>query len=370
MVEKASGGCKAASCSFYSHKQENTPATALLGERSVPGSLVECNQQLFSGRLKRVAELSHLMNFRHLLHAFFVCFVTAAVAVAQNQTPRPPTSLPAQQLQPTPTVEPLPQDANQYVRQAIQHEMEEQDRDHTHWRYRYHKEEERYSYDRDVIETSEGKLSRTLLWNGQPLDADGRKKDEERMHQMLSDPEERAKRAKREKDDGEKAQRLLKAIPEAFVFRYDGEEEGTIRLTFTPNPHYSAPNRELQVLHSLSGKIWIDRASNRLARVEGALIEDVSFGLGLLGRLNKGGTFKVVQQQVGPAHWEVVALDINMTGRAVIFKTINVKQREQYSDFRRVPDSLTLGQAYEILQKDPNPVSASSGGDAHPQAKN
>ncbi len=97
-------------------------------------------------------------------------------------------------------------------------------------------------------------------------------------------------------------------------------ENGQVRLTFFPNPHYNAPNRELQVFRSMSGKMWIDRAAGRLARMDGSLFEDVTFGWGLLGRLNKGGTFSVVQSQVGQDHWEMIALDVNMSGHADHFQ--------------------------------------------------
>lgn len=315
------------------------------------------------------------MNSRHLLHAILVCFLAVA-SVAQNHLPRPQeTSTPTPAVQQPPPaatpapLEPLPQDANQYVRQIVERELAEQERDDSHWRYSLHREDDKGSQDRDVIETGEGSLSRTLLKFGRPLTADERAQDEARMRRQISDPAERAKHAKRERDDAQKAKNMLKAIPDAFIFQYDGEEDGLVRLAFTPNPHYNAPNRELQVFHSLRGKLWTNRAASRLARVEGSLFEDVTFGFGLLGRLNKGGSFMVVQQQVAPAHWEIVSLEIKMTGHAVIFKTINVRQLQRLTDFLRVSNSLTLRQAFEILQKEPNPVSAGTHAALNPQGK-
>jgi hypothetical protein len=303
-----------------------------------------------------------LMHPRPFFQVLVLLCAMAAFAVAQNPTPVQPGNVSGQQEQPPPlqALSPLPQDATAYVRQAIQHELAEQDRDHTHWRYQLHREDEKNSYDRDVIETSDGNISRTLLWNGQPLTPELRDKDNERINKLLHDPGERAKHIKREKEDGEKARQMLNAVPDAFVFRYDGEEDGRVRLAFTPNPHYDAPNRELQVFRALSGKLWIDRATNRLAGIDGALFEDVTFGFGLLGRLNKGGTFKVLQRQVGPNHWEVVSLEVNMSGHAIVFKNINVRQRQKLTDFRRMPDSLTLPQAYQMLQSDPHSVSAAN----------
>ena len=155
---------------------------------------------------------------------------------------------------------------------------------------------------------------------------------------------------------------MFNAIPEAFIFKYEGAENGEVRLSFFPNPRYNAPTRELQVFRSLSGMIWIDRAALRMSRLDGSLFEDVTFGWGLLGRLNKGGTFSVRQSRVGDDHWEIVALDVKMAGHAVIFKTINVKQLQRLTGFHRISDNMTISEAYQLLEKDNSTVSAENQG--------
>ena len=42
-------------------------------------------------------------------------------------------------------------------------------------------------------------------------------------------------------------------------------------------------------------------------------------------------------------------MTVDMKGKALLFKTINVQQTETRSDFQRVPDDLTLTQAADIL---------------------
>lgn len=258
----------------------------------------------------------------------------------------------------TGSLPPLPTDANQYVKDTIKYQMEADAADHTHWRYRIHREDEKGAQDRDVIDTKDGQLARTLLINGQPLTPEQRAADEARMKKLVQDPGERAKRAKRAKDDEDKGTQMLKAIPDAFIFKYQGAENGQVSLSFFPNPHYDAPTRELQVFRSMSGKMWIDRAERRMARLDGSLFEDVTFGWGLLGRLNKGGTFSITQSRVGDNHWEYVSLDVKMVGHAVIFKSINVKQQERLTDFHRVSDNLTISEAYQLLEKGDTAVSA------------
>lgn len=270
---------------------------------------------------------------------------------AQNQKPGLATSdehaAPAR-----PQTPPLPTDATQFVREVIHHELEAEAQDHSHWRYRAHREDEKSNVDKDVIETRDGELTRTLLLWGRPLTADERQKDEERMQKLVSDPAERAKRAKREKEDSDKGHEMFKAIPDAFIFKYDGIENGLVRLAFFPNPNYDAPTRELRVFRALSGKMWIDPVQKHVVRIDGQLFEDVTFGWGILARLYKGGTFEVNMREVGPGHWDMTSLDVNMSGHAILFKNISVKQHQTQSEFRRVPDNLTMAQAYNLLQKD------------------
>lgn len=290
------------------------------------------------------------MNLRRLLWSLGVFLYSANLVFAQQISHTPAeTPLP-----------PLPPDANQYIRGIVKNELNADATDHSHWRYRIHREDDKGSQDRDVIETKDGQLARTLLINGRPLTPQDRANDDARMKKLVQDASDRAKREKRLKDDSDRVEQMFKAIPDAFIFKYDGEENGQIRLTFFPNPHYEAPNRELQVFKALSGKMWIDRAAGRLARMDGTLFEDVTFGWGLLGRLNKGGTFSVIQRRVGDDHWEVVSLDVKMSGHAIIFKTINVKQMQRLTDFHRVSNDLTIAQAYQMLVNPENPVSAES----------
>ena len=287
-------------------------------------------------------------------------FAVPAWLPAQNQGQPLPTQPPNQTQPPSQTNSSpaLPSDPNQFVREAVYHSIEAEKNDHSHWRYRFHREDEKNNYDRDVVETEQGDLARTLLLRGQPLTQEERKRDEERMRKLVSSEEERAQRAKRVKEDGDKAQQMFKAIPDAFDFKYAGTEAGLVRLTFYPKPDYDPPTRDLKVFRSMSGDVLIDPEQRRLARIDGRLFEDVTFGWGFLARLSKGGTFRVTQRQVAPGHWEIVGLDVRMSGHAILFKNISFTQHEVKSEFRRMPDGLTLAQAYQILERDQGAVSA------------
>ena len=79
-------------------------------------------------------------------------------------------------------------------------------------------------------------------------------------------------------------------------------------------------------------------------RLEGHLQQDVDFGWGILGRLNKGGWIVIEQADVGEHQWRIVHFKMSMSGR-VVFKTKVFDTTEDQSQFAPVPVELTYKQA-------------------------
>ena len=276
-----------------------------------------------------------------------LCLI-AALAVPQGQVSSVQTPDAFDPFQPLGSLSPapLPQNPNEYVEQALEHELAVQAHDHSRWHYHVHREDQKNNYDRDVIDTSEGSLARTLLIWGRPLTSEERQLDDERMRKLVSDPAERAKHAKREKEDDDRVSKMLRAIPKAFIFTYQGEEKGIVRLSFVPNSHFDPPTFELRIFRSLNGNLYIDRVQNRLAGVEGTLFENVNFGWGLLGKLYKGGTFKVVEKDLGDGHWTLAA---------TFFKSIYTREllaRQEYPQLERfMREKLKPAKAKKALEE-------------------
>jgi hypothetical protein len=140
-------------------------------------------------------------------------------------------------------------------------------------------------------------------------------------------------------------------LPDAFVFNYAGGDGNLVRLSFRPNPNFHPPSLEARVFHDMEGEMWVDCKQERLAAFNGHLTQDVKFGLGLLGHLDKGGHFEVRQAEVVPGHWDVTNMSVEMTGKALLFKSIGVQKMENRRDFQQASDDLTLTQAAEILNR-------------------
>src|ERR1700723_3096706 len=243
-----------------------------------------------------------------------------------------------------------PVSANDLVRRVVTNELTFQD-DHTNWMYRLEKEQYGKKQVEEIIETKEGSLSRLLSINGQPLTAKQQEEEDQRVRELMASRS--AKRKLQGALDAETLQgrRLFKMLPDAFVFSYAGGDGNLVKLRFKPNPNFRPPSLEARVFHDMEGEMWVDCKQERLAAFNGHLTQDVKFGLGLLGHLDKGGHFEVRQAEVVPGHWDMTTLSLAMTGKALLFASIGVQKREAHWDFQRVSDDLTLTQALDILNR-------------------
>jgi hypothetical protein len=100
----------------------------------------------------------------------------------------------------------------------------------------------------------------------------------------------------------------------------------------------------------MEGYLLIDANARRLARIDGNLFRDVSFGWGILGHLDKGGHFEVQQGDVGDGAWDITKMSLRMTGKILVFKSLSMIYDESFSDFRRVPANLSFSGGVDLLK--------------------
>jgi hypothetical protein len=241
--------------------------------------------------------------------------------------------------------------ANELARRVVTNELKFQAADHGHWMYRLQKEESGKKQVLQILETNSGSLSRLISVGGHPLDARQLQKEYLRIQRLVSHPDEQRNLKQASNKKAEEGARLFRILPDVFVFSYAGRQQDLVTLTFGPNPNFQPPSLEARVFHDMQGEMTVDIKQERLAALNGHLMQDVKFGGGLLGHLDKGGKFEVKQTEVAPGEWEMTILCVDMKGKALLFKTVSVQQTETHSDFNRVPDDLTLAEAAGILYK-------------------
>lgn len=251
-------------------------------------------------------------------------------------------------------------DVAQLMREVIRNELQSQVENQRHWRYQEVREADGKKELREVYQTRCGDMYRVLavndgLLNPKQLAAEGR-----RLRRLLSDPDRMREKQEEQRADAEKARKVLNMLPNAFHYQYRGMEGNLIRLEFTPNREFHPVDRAGEVFHHLTGSVLIDGRSKHLAEISGRLTADVKFGGGLLGHLEKGGTFVVVRNDVGFGQWQLAAVDIEMNGKAMLFKTFSIQQKESYSNYSRLPDDMTLEQVAGALVEETSEADAAA----------
>jgi len=229
-------------------------------------------------------------------------------------------------------------------------------------RYRLHKASPRLSTTKEIVETKDGAVARLLLINDRPLNAPDEQKEQARLDALLNDPGKQRHRKQSEDDDTNRVLKVIRVLPRAFVYQYVGTGNGphgkVERFAFSPNPAFDPPDLETHALTEMTGELWVDAAQSRVVRLEGHLQQDVDFGWGILGRLNKGGWIVIEQASVANGQWRIVHFQMVMSGR-VLFKTRSFDTMEDETDFSSVPVGINYTQAIQLLRSAP-PVSAST----------
>jgi len=244
-----------------------------------------------------------------------------------------------------------PMPAGQLVREVVYNELNDHSR-HGYWRYWVEHRSQTGTRLEEQVETSEGPVSRLALDNGRALAPEAEQQEQERLERLLSSRDEQARQLRQYDEDEQRIGRILALLPTAFVYEYDGEENGCYRLLFQPNPADQAHSIEERIFHSMSGTLWVDARSNRLARLEGRIDENVDFGFGILGRLYKGGWFRLVRQQVSATDWKTESLEVHMNIRALLVKTFARETSEVRGGFVAVPAGMSLEQGLALLNQD------------------
>jgi len=250
---------------------------------------------------------------------------------------------------------------NELVRKTVQNEIKASESSGTPHMFLSFKESGHGSQTKLYCETKDAMAGMAIAYDGKPLTTAQREAEDARLQQLMNDPAELKKKRQREKEDAERVAHIVRAMPEAFLYEYDGTEPATealgkkgddlVRLKFRPNPHYAPPTHTEQVLVGMQGTLLVDADSYRIARIDGTLYREVAFGWGILGHLDKGGHFLVEQGDVGDGTWDIRRMSLAFTGKILLFKKLDIKSTEVLKDFRPVPRDLTFAQGVELLKK-------------------
>lgn len=241
--------------------------------------------------------------------------------------------------------------AEQIVRDAAYNELHA--RDNHPYRFTLRKDDNGKITTKEIIETSTGDVARLIAIDDKPLTARQNEAEIQRLQKLLADPSIEAHRRREEQKDSNRANEMIRLLPTAFIYHYEGMVQGPsgpcYRFSMVPNPKFNPPDRQAEVYHGMAGELWIDQKDKRMARLDMHLIANVNFGWGIIGQLFKGGTILVEQKNVGQNHWEQPLLKLRLHGKILMLKSLVINTTEQESDFAAVPPDWTYEDAARAL---------------------
>jgi hypothetical protein len=313
----------------------------------------DCYTNVAMGRIRQLRALP----------ATAVCLLAlaAAIAAAAQETKSPAMS------------------AGELVRLTVANEVAAAQHSEIKHMFRSRKKGARGTQTHLYVETTSAMAGMLVAINDHPLNAQQRQAETDHLAWLINNPDQLRRKEAREKEDADRSLRIVKALPYAFRYQYSGTQssepglgkEGTelVRLNFSPNPAYSPPTHVEQVLTGMNGFLLIDEASRRIAVINGTLFKDVTFGWGIFGRLDQGGHFLVQQADVGDGAWEITKMHLDIKGKILLFKPISMVSDEVFSDFRRVPDTLTFAQGAEMLKSEREKLAHKTDGPESPETQ-
>jgi hypothetical protein len=247
------------------------------------------------------------------------------------------------------------------VRQAVAAEVAAFQDPSVKHQFRSRKQTPHGSQTKLYVETHDAMAGMVIAYDDRPVTEAELAGEQAHLQGLLDQPEQLRHKRAQEKDVSDRFVRILKSLPDVYLYEYDGTETATpdfgkageplVRLKFRPNPNYTPPSHlSEQALGGTRGTMLIDVERHRIARIEGTVFKDVTFGWGFLGRLDKGGHFLIAQTDVGDGTWKITHMTLSFTGKLFLFKNFNMVSDEVLSDFRRVPADMTFAQGVELLK--------------------
>ena len=109
-----------------------------------------------------------------------------------------------------------------------------------------------------------------------------------------------------------------------------------IVVTFRARNDARPRTREGKLARGFAGEIWIDELARDVVKGEAKAIDDLTFGVGMLGRLNEGATVSVLRRPIDGNLWLPVSIRFSGEGRAMLYlRKLTINFALDWFDYRR-----------------------------------
>jgi hypothetical protein len=150
-----------------------------------------------------------------------------------------------------------------------------------------------------------------------------------------SEAERTEKKAKQDREE----QELLDDVFAMYDFQLLRRETlngiSTIPVSFKTRPDYKPKTSFAgKILRHLAGTVWFAEDEHEMVKAEIELIDTVSF-VGFLPKVQKGSTIVSERRKINNEIWLPYHNEARINGRLLLVKGMNIREIEEYSDFRK-----------------------------------
>ena len=236
----------------------------------------------------------------------------------------------------------LAQNAQSLIQQVVNTELAANKSDHSNWAYLEEIKKPKEHLVQWVAATQSGNIERVIIKNEQKLSSS---EEQAAIQKFMHDTHAQKKQISESEHDNKQIDDLLMLLPGAFRWTQTDSNTTDTYLHFEPDPNFHPPTREAKVFSGMAGNLIVDNQQHRIRSMSGQLIQEVTFGGGLLGKLKKGSSFSLEQAQIGPSLWQLTAIHVHLDGNALLFKSVSLDQDDERTKFAAEDANMTLGQA-------------------------
>jgi len=193
---------------------------------------------------------------------------------------------------------------------------------------------------------------RQIVKDGVPVTAkELEKKDREEKERIEKETKRQGKQSD-EKRQQEKAkadreeQELLDDVFAMYKLRFVRREAingvSTILVAFSPKPNFKPKTSEGAKLQHIGGRAWIAEEDHELVQLEAEIIDPISFGAGILAKLQKGSTLTFQRRKINGEIWLSVRAEVNLNAKLLLFKGFNMRDVSEFSEHKRFDVDIEL----------------------------
>ena len=228
-------------------------------------------------------------------------------------------------------------------------------------RYRSHVIDGKGDRIRDIIESRDGTVARTIATEGKPLEREADTAERQRLQDLAASPSDFARHTKNDAGAKKIATDLIRLMPDAMLYTpasgfgnaHSPAGGPVVVLDFKPNPHWNPPTTSAEALTGIEGRVWIDASSGYVLRLDADLFRSVNIGWGMLAHIYPGGKMTFEQGNVGGGRWIYSHFSNSARVRALMVKSIDISSEVTASNFQLLPSPLSYQDAIALLLATP-----------------